>query len=80
MKQLKKTILTLVALLAVTTGAWAADVLNLVVDGTSATIKYDGNANNNPIFIEGGWEQNGMPWDDEYSIMPTIKTVTIDGS
>ena len=80
MIQIKKTILTLVALLAVTTGAWAADVLNLVVSGTSATIKYDGNANNNPYFGGDEWKQSEFPWDNEYSTRPTITTVTIDGS
>ena len=80
MKQLKKTLLTLVALLAVTTGAWAADVLNLVIDGTSATIKYDGNANNNPYFGGDEWKQSEFPWDNEYSTRTTITTVTIDGS
>lgn len=72
--------MTLVALLAVTTGAWAADVLNIVVDGTSATIKYDGNANNNPILGETDWVQSGYDWDEELTIRPTITTVTIDGS
>ncbi len=80
MIQIKKTILTLFALLAVTTGAWAADVLNLVVDGTSATIKYDGNANNNPYLGETDWVQSGYDWDMELTIRPTITTVTIDGS
>ena len=80
MKQLKKTILTLVALLALTTGAWAQGVLNIVVDGTSATIKYDGNASNNPILGDGEWEYGGGSWDEECTIRPTITTVTIDGS
>lgn len=80
MIQIKKTILTLVALLAVTTGAWAADVLNIVVSGTSATIKYDSNANNNPIFGGTDWVQSGYEWDMEYTTRPTITTVTIDGS
>lgn len=80
MIQIKKTILTLVALLAVTTGAWAADVLNLVVDGTSATIKYDGNANNNPYLGATDWVQSGYDWDMELTIRSTITTVTIDGS
>lgn len=79
MIQIKKTILTLVALLAVS-GAWAADVLNIVVSGTSATIKYDGNASNNPYFGGDEWKQSEFPWDNEYSTRPTITTVTIDGS
>jgi len=80
MIQIKKTILTLVALIAVTTGVWAADVLNIVVSGTSATIKYDGNASNNPYLSGSGWEQSGDYWDMSYEIRPTITTVTIDGS
>ena len=80
MIQIKKTILTLVALLALTTGAWAQNVLNLVVDGTSATIKYDGNASDNPYFSVNEWKQSEFPWDNEFTIRPTITTVTIDGS
>ena len=72
--------MTLALLVTAATGAWAADVLNLVVDGTSATIMYDGNASNNPILGERGWEQNGDDWDMEYSTRATITTVTIDGS
>lgn len=70
----------LVLLMTAVSGAWAQDVLNLVVDGTSATIKYDGNASNNPILGETDWEQDGDDWDMEYSTRPTITTVTIDGS
>ena len=80
MNKIKKLMITLVALLAVTTGAWAADDLNLVVDGTSATIKYDGNASDNPYFTGAGWEQSGYGWDEEYTTRPTITTVTIDES
>ena len=61
-------------------GAWAQGVLNLVVDGTTATIKYDGNASNNPYFTELGWKQDGDTWDEDYTTKPTITTVTIDGS
>ena len=80
MTNIKQLILTLVALLAVTTGAWAADVLNIVVSGTSATIKYDGNSSNNPYLSEIGWEQSGDPWDMYFEIRTNITTVTIDGS
>ena len=72
--------MTLALLVTAATSAWAADVLNLVVNGTSATIMYDGNASNNPILGERGWEQNGDDWDMEYSTRATITTVTIDGS
>ena len=77
---LAKTLLTLVALLAVTTGAWAADVLNLVVDGTSATLKYDGNASNNPYLTERGLEPSEEAWEWNNTIKPIITTVTIDAS
>ena len=41
---MKKRLLTMLVLLAaVVSGAWAADELYLVVDGTSATLKYDSN-------------------------------------
>ena len=76
----KKLFSLLVLLMTAVSGAWAADVLNLVVDGTSATIKYDGNASNNPFLSEIGWQQSGDPWDMEYTIRATITTVTIDGS
>ena len=72
--------MTLALLLTAATGAWAEDVLNIVVDGTSATIKYDGNASNNPYFGGDEWKQSEFPWDNEYSTRPTITTVTIDGS
>ena len=39
MKQLKKTLLTLVALLAVTTGAYAASVSYVDGNGTSQTVE-----------------------------------------
>ena len=51
-----------------------------MVSGTSATIKYDGNASNNPYFGGDEWKQSEFPWDNEYSTRPTITTVTIDGS
>ena len=72
--------MTLALLLTAATGAWAQGVLNIVVSGTSATIKYDGNASNNPYFGGDEWKQSEFPWDNEYSTRPTITTVTIDGS
>ena len=70
----------LVLLMTAVSGAWAQDVLNLVVSGTSATIKYDGNASNNPYLGGDEWKQSEFPWDMEFTIRPTITTVTIDGS
>ena len=72
--------MTLALLVTAAAGAWADDVLNLVVDGTSATIMYDDNANSNPTLGETRWNKSGMPWDMENTIKPTITTVTIDGS
>ena len=72
--------MTLALLVTAATGAWADDVLNLVVDGTSATIMYDDNPNSNPYLGETGWKQNGGPWFTSSTIKPTITTVTIDGS
>ena len=70
----------LVLLMTAVSGAWAQGVLNIVVSGTSATIKYDGNANNNPYLVGTDWVQSGYEWDMEYSTRTTITTVTIDGS
>ena len=72
--------MTLALLLTAVTGAWAADVLNIVVSGTSATIMYDGNASNNPYLGDHDWEKSGNPWDMEFTTRSTITTVTIDGS
>jgi surface protein len=76
----KKIFSLLVLLMTAATGAWAEDVLNIVVSGTSATIKYDGNSSNNPYLSGIGWEQSGDEWDRNFAIRPTITTVTIDGS
>ena len=70
----------LVLLMTAVSGAWAQGVLNIVVSGTSATIKYDGNASNNPYLGGDEWKQSEFPWDMEFTIRPTITTVTIDGS
>ncbi len=77
---LARVLAVLVLLMTAATGAWADDVLNLVVNGTSATIKYDGNASNNPYLSETDWKQSGDPWDMRSTIRSTITTVTIDGS
>ena len=78
MKQLKKTLLTLVALLAVTTGAWADDYFYLVVDGTTATLKY-GDKGENPYFKDGF-----VPlWKTSTDVNLDIKgftTITVDAS
>ncbi len=80
MRKLNRFIMTLALLIAAVTGAWAADVLNIVVSGTSATIMYDGNASNNPYLGDHNWEKSGNPWDMEFTTRSTITTVTIDGS
>ena len=79
MKQIKKTILTLVALLAVTTGAWADD-LYLVVNGTSATVMY-GDKGSNPYYGPNAY--NNYKWlvaGESYSGYSSLTTVTIDAS
>ena len=70
----------LALLVTAAAGAWADDELNLVVNGTSATIMYDANASNNPYFGEDNWEQNEDFWDEDHTTKSTITTVTIDGS
>ena len=46
MRKFKRLTMTLALLIMAVGGAWAENVLNIVVDGTSATIMYDGNASN----------------------------------
>ena len=78
MKQLKKTLLTLVALLAVTTGAWADDYFYLVVDGTTATLKY-GDKGENPYFKDGFVPLWKTSTDDKLDIKG-FTTITVDAS
>lgn len=70
MKQLKKTILTLVALLAVTTGAWADETLLLTIESkdytsfTSGSKTFDDKVTvkfSNPVYYDGeyGWYADG---------------------
>ena len=74
MIQIKKTILTLVALLAVTTGAWAADPeFHLVVDGTKATLKYEVlQSHASSIYYDDGSWTNGS--------LSTYTEITVDAS
>ena len=72
--------MTLALLVTAATGAWAdKDYLYLVVDGTSATIKY-GTPGDNPYLTDLWWKQSGNNWDDSKTIRSAITTVTIDGS
>ena len=84
MIQIKKTILTLVALLAVTTGAWADDFLYLVVDGTSATMMYGADKGDNPYYtiVDGdrNWYVPSAYDPETYRDKETLTTVTIDAS
>ena len=74
MIQIKKTILTLVALLAVTTGAWAADPeLHLVADGTKVTLKYEVlQSHASSIYYDDGSWTNGS--------LSTYTEITVDAS
>jgi surface protein len=76
--------LTLVALFAISTGAWAEDFLYLVVDGTSATMMYGADKGDNPYYtIVGGYANWYVPsaYDPEtYNDKMTLTTVTIDAS
>ena len=84
MRKLKKLILTLVALIAISTGAWADDFLYLVVDGTSATMMYGADKGDNPYYAIVGGDANWYvpsAYDPEtYRDKETLTTVTIDAS
>ena len=67
----------LVLLAAVVTGAWAADELYLVVDGTSATLKYDSKkGENDPYYSSGGF----AGWTNAGSVKTTATTITVDAT
>ena len=67
----------LVLLAAVVTGAWAADKLYLVVDGTSATLKYDSNkGENDPYYSSTGFGS----WTNAGSVKTTATTITVDAT
>ena len=83
MKQLKKTILTLALLIAVTTQAWATDYLYIDIssDGKSATICY-GEPEGKPYLDPNQtWMINSINyWDINFAIRSLITTVTFDKS
>ena len=90
MKTMKRNILTLVALFAMTTGAWADDYLYLEVDGTSATVKY-GDKGTKPYYGDDPRDPGTYGWyvaTDEhmpdqvtnYNGKNSLTTVTIDAS
>lgn len=75
MKQ--KLLCLLVLLMTAATGAWAADELYLVVDGTSATLKYDSNKGaNDPYLSTGGFGS----WNNAESVKTTATTITVDAT
>ncbi len=68
----------LVLLAAVVTGAWAAatDKLYLVVDGTSATLKYGTRGANDPYYSSDGFGN----WANPGSVKTTATTITVDAT
>ena len=73
----KRFLSMLVLLVAVVSGAWAADELYLVVDGTSATLKYDNNKGaNDPYYSSGGF----AGWTNPGSVKTTATTITVDAT
>ena len=68
----------LVLLAAVVTGAWAADELYLVVDGTSATLKYDSNKGENDPYLSIG--ALGNTWQNAETARSTATTITVDAT
>ena len=66
----------LVLLVAVVTGAWAADKLYLVVDGTSATLKYGTRGENDPYYSSDGFGS----WTNAVSVKATATTITVDAT
>ena len=66
----------LVLLVAVVTGAWAADKLYLVVDGTSATLKYGTRGENDPYYSSDGFGN----WANPGSVKTTATTITVDAT
>ena len=68
----------LVLLVAVVTGAWAAatDKLYLVVDGTSATLKYGTRGANDPYYSSDGFGN----WANPGSVKTTATTITVDAT
>ena len=75
---LKKLTLTLVALLAMTTGAWADDFLYLMVNGTSATLKYDGNKGADDPYLSFG--SFGNNWQNAETARSSATTITVDAT
>jgi len=68
----------LVLLMTVVTGAWAADNLYLVVDGTSATLKYDSNKGENDPYLSIG--ALGNTWLNAGTARSTATTITVDAT
>ena len=79
MKDIKKLMITLVALLAVTTGAWADDYFYMVISGTSGTLKYGSEYTENDPYLEidDGWHGGGSYY---WVNMGDLTAVTIDAS
>ena len=74
----KRLLTMLVLLMTVVTGAWAADELYLVVDGTSATLKYDGNKGADDPYLSTG--SMGNTWQNAETARSTATTITVDAT
>ena len=76
---IKKRLLSMLVLLAaVVSGAWAADELYLVVDGTSATLKYDSNKGADDPYLSIG--ALGNTWQNAGTAQSTATTITVDAT
>lgn len=86
MHTIKRYILTLAAIFALTAGAWAEDYLYLVIDGTSATMKYGADKGSNPYyrFSESEnywrWFELSQMVEQEMQNQDAITTLTVDAS
>ena len=83
MKQLKKTLLTLVALLAVTTGAWAASVSYIDGNGTSQTVDATELESTTTSWTDGSWyivPEGGLTISGRIAVSGTVNLILRDGT
>ena len=83
MKQLKKTLLTLVALLAVTTGAWAASVSYVDGNGTSQNVDATELESTTTSWTDGSWyivPEGGLTISGRIAVSGTVNLILRDGT
>ena len=83
MKQLKKTLLTLVALLAVTTGAYAASVSYIDGNGTSQTVDATELESTTTSWTDGSWyivPEGGLTISGRIAVSGTVNLILRDGT